>query len=178
MEGLIRKLNLEKSGIDCYPHDAQIYCKVDNVDDYAYCGYGKFLKTITDVANYIIEENNSGENPSPIRMNYATLKKIFRGYESENWGSGQHLHGRIVFTEDSYNQEYSLESRTYCLSSDNKAFQPNMGGYSIYAGSLDNSDPCVRLEQYMEEEYAGKGGWKVDYCYLVQKNICNSKKGE
>lgn len=44
-----------------------------------------------------------------------------------------------------------------------------MGGYSIFGSSLDGSDKNVRLEQYMEDEYAGKGGWKVDYCYLIEE---------
>ena len=39
--------------------------------------------------------------------------------------------GYIVFTEDSFEKEYSLESRTYQVSSNNKAFIPGMGGYSI-----------------------------------------------
>ena len=41
-----------------------------------------------------------------------------------------------------------------------------MGGYSIYASCLDGTDPCVRLEGYMELEHGGKGGWKVEYCYI------------
>ena len=64
---------------------------------------------------------------------------------------------------------YSLESRSYVVSSYNKAFIASMGGYSIYGSSLDGSDKGVRWEQYMEEEYAGKGGWRVDYCYLIEE---------
>ncbi len=79
-----------------------------------------------------------------------------------------HLHGCIVFTEDSFDEVFPLEARTYGVSSNNKAFQPNMGGYSIYGASLDGTDPCVRLERYMAAEYGGKDGWKVDYCYLKE----------
>ena len=43
-----------------------------------------------------------------------------------------------------------------------------MGGYSIFASSLDSSDRGVRLEQYMAAERGGKDGWKVDYCCLVE----------
>ena len=52
------------------------------------------------------------------------------------------------------------------MSSNNKAFQPNMGGYSIYAGALDGSDPMIRLEGYMQSEKGGKDGWKIERCYM------------
>lgn len=169
MTECIRCLNLETVPKAKYPYNAQLFSKIETNNEYSYCGFGRYCKTGTEVAEFILKEQYATKDEQPIHMSYAALKKIFREYESENWGSDQHLHGRIVFTKDSFDQEYPLESRTYCLSSNNKAFQPNMGGYSIYAGSLDNSDLCVRLEQYMEEECAGKGGWKVDYCYLIQK---------
>ena len=41
-----------------------------------------------------------------------------------------------------------------------------MGGYSIYASSLDGSDKCVRLEAYMADEHGGKDGWKIEKCYV------------
>ena len=90
-----------------------------------------------------------------VDMTYRKLREYFRAAERQ----GQHLTGYIVFSPASFEQPYPLESRTYAVSSDNKAFQPNMGGYSIYASSLDGSDPLVRLEQYMAAEYGGKDGW-------------------
>ena len=47
-----------------------------------------------------------------------------------------------------------------------KAFIEGMGGYSIYASSLDGSDKCVRLEAYMADEHGGKDGWKIEKCYV------------
>lgn len=76
-----------------------------------------------------------------VNMTYATMRSYFRAAERAR----QHLSGFIVFSPASFDKEYSVESRTYAVSSDNKAFRPNMGGYSIYASSLDGSDPCVRL---------------------------------
>lgn len=99
------------------------------------------------------------------KLTYAELKALFR--EHERSGKGGHLTGAIVFTEGSFKQEYSKDSRTYIVSSDNKAFIPNMGGYSIYGSAKDGSDNGVRLEAYMAEERGGKDGWKVDYCYLI-----------
>ena len=98
-------------------------------------------------------------------MSYLEMKKRFR--EAENNRSG-HLTGYIVFSQDSFTKPYSLESRTYVVSSDNKAFQPNMGGYSIFASALDGTDMGVRLEQYMAEERGGKDGWKVERCYMKE----------
>ena len=52
------------------------------------------------------------------------------------------------------------------MSNENKAYMPNMGGYSIYGGSLDGTDPCVRLESYMRDEHGPDDGWKVEDCYF------------
>ena len=80
----------------------------------------------------------------------------------------KHLLGHVVFTPDSFTKPYSEASRTYVISSDNKAFIPGMGGYSIYVSSLDGTDVCVRLEGYMAAEKGGKDGWKIEKCYLVE----------
>ena len=98
------------------------------------------------------------------KITYAELAAKFRKHESTR--PATHLTGHIVFTPDSFTKEYSEEARTYIVSSNNKAYQPNMGGYSIFGSCLDGTDPCVRLDRYMEAEKGGKDGWKVDYCYL------------
>jgi len=98
------------------------------------------------------------------KITYAELKEAFRQHERNH--PKEHLIGYVVFTEDSFTQAYSLESRTYQVSSDNKAFIPNTGGYSIFASAIDGSDSWVRIEQYMREELGGDKGWKVDYCYM------------
>lgn len=100
------------------------------------------------------------------KITYAEMKAAFRAHE--NAYPTDHLTGYIVFTEDSFEAEYTLESRTYEVSSDNKAFQPNKGGYSIYGSATDGSDNGVRLERYMAEEIGGADGWKVDYCYMSE----------
>lgn len=98
-------------------------------------------------------------------MKYETLCSIFRKYEESR--PRTHLAARICFTEDSFTDPYSEESRTYEISSDNKAFQPNMGGYSIYGSSLDRSDMGVRLEAVMADEKGGPDGWKIENCVLL-----------
>ena len=101
---------------------------------------------------------------SETEMSYAELRSAFRKAEQD----GRHLTGTITFTADSFEEPYSLDARTYLVSSDNKAFRPGMGGYSIYGASLDGSDPCVRLERYMADEHGGKEGWKVERCVLKE----------
>ena len=103
--------------------------------------------------------------PEKVEMSYNELKKRFR--EAEEKGK-EHLKGYITFTSDSFTELYSEESRTYVVSSNNKAFIPNMGGYSIYGSSLDGKDLMVRLEQYMAAERGGKDGWKIEKCFLVE----------
>ena len=108
-------------------------------------------------------------------MKYQEVKELFRAHEKKYCkpggkadGSGyKPLIAHITFTEDSFDKPYSRESRTYEIQSDNKAFMPNMGGYSIYGDSVDGSDTNVRLEQYMAEEYAREGGWVVEDCILL-----------
>ena len=57
-----------------------------------------------------------------------------------------------------FKEPLSEFERTYAISSDNKAFQSGMGGYSIYGRSLDGADPCLRMEGLMAAERGGKDG--------------------
>jgi len=112
------------------------------------------------------------EKAQHIDMTYQKMRMYFCAAERQH----QHLTGYIVFSPASFEKEYPLESRTYGVSSDNKAFQPNMGGYSIYAASLDGSDPCVRLEQYMASERGGKDGWQIERCYMTADEVERAKE--
>ena len=100
-------------------------------------------------------------------MNYSEVKQIFR--ELKATSPREDLTAHIIFTEDSFAKPYPLLSRTYRVSSDNKAFWPNMGGYSIFAYCLDvTSDQGVRLDWYMAEEGIANG-WKVEDCYILEQ---------
>ena len=99
-------------------------------------------------------------------MTYAEVKQVFRALKQDS--PKEDLTAHITFTEDSFITPYSLLSRTYLVNSDNKAFWPNMGGYSIFAYCLDkNSDQGVRLDWYMAEE-GSVNGWKVEDCYILE----------
>ncbi|MBD5118915.1 MAG: hypothetical protein HDT37_07375 [Clostridiales bacterium] len=62
-------------------------------------------------------------------MDYTDLKQVFQ--ELKRNSPREDLTAYIVFTEDSFARLYPLLSRTYSVSSDNKAFWTRMGGYSI-----------------------------------------------
>ena len=100
--------------------------------------------------------------PEEVEMTYTEMRNLFHRAED----GGKHITGYVVFSQESFTEPYSELSRTYAISSDNKAFQSRMGGYSIYGYCMDGSDPCVRLEQYMAAEYGGKDGWKIERCYM------------
>lgn len=104
------------------------------------------------------------QSPKRTEMSYSELKSLFR--EAEN--KRQHLTAHIVFTADTFKKPYSEFERTYEVSSDNKAFQSRMGGYSIYGASLDGVDPCLRMEGLMADEMGGKDGWKIEKCFLIE----------
>lgn len=99
-------------------------------------------------------------------MNYSEVKQIFR--ELKRTSPRDDLTAHIIFTKESFATQYPLLSRTYCISSDNKAFWPNMGGYSIFGCCLDGRDPGVRLDWCMAEE-GHPGGWRVEDCYILER---------
>ena len=111
----------------------------------------------------------NNENTKIKDVTYGELVSYFKAVE--NAKTGKHLSGYIIFTEDSFTAPYSKLARTYRVSSDNKAFQPGMGGYSIYGSALDGTDPLVRLEQYMAAERGGKNGWKIERCYVKEEDF-------
>lgn len=104
------------------------------------------------------------------KLTYAEFCNRMREYNRNHDWDVDKITGVIVFTPESFKKEYSLEARSYVVSSNNKAWIPGMGGYSIYGSSLDGSDNGVRLESYMWAEHGGENGWRVAYCYFLDKN--------
>lgn len=101
--------------------------------------------------------------PKEKDMAYREMKELFQNTDAI---AKKFLTGYIVFSQDSFKKPYSLESRTYAVSADNKAFYNSMSGYSIFGDSLDGSDNGVRLDYYMADERAGEDGWKIERCYI------------
>ena len=100
-------------------------------------------------------------------MKYKELKRIFQ--ELKSTSPKDDLTAHIIFTKDTFAQEYSLLSRTYRVSSDTKGFYPHMFSSSIFAYCLDKtSDQGIRLDWYMSDE-GNPNGWKVEDCYILEQ---------
>lgn len=100
-------------------------------------------------------------------MKYSELKALLSSHESTL--PQTHLSAYITFSSfgPSETKVFNELERTYAISSDNKAFKPGMGGYSIFGSCLDGTDPCVRLDAYMQAEHGGKDGWVIEDCCLL-----------
>lgn len=86
-----------------------------------------------------------------------TLCQIMKqAYEEKKY-----IRGYVIFTEDSFVEVYSKESRTYIFSSNNIFFNTEAMGNSLFAGSLDGTDPCIRLNDYLPD-------WKIEECGLYE----------
>jgi len=99
-------------------------------------------------------------------MTYKDLKKTFRKLKQDSPKEDMTAH--IIFTASSFSTPYPVLSRTYRISSDNKAFWPHMGGYSIFGYCLDGTDQGTRLDWFMYEE-GNYYGWEVEDCYILEQ---------
>lgn len=98
------------------------------------------------------------------KISYAELCNSFRAYNMANRystkGTPTKISGVVVISQESFTQEYSLEQRSYRVTSDNKAFFRGACSNSVFADCLDGVDLGVRLDWYIPTD------WKVEYCYL------------
>ena len=147
---------------DCFMHSGFLLHIISNYALQTLCGSPHKVCNDEGKMNGLPLNRAVYSEPENVEMSYPQLKAHFRQAEKER----NHTTGYIVFTDDSFDKPYTEEQRTYVVSSNNKAFIEGMGGYSIYASSLDGSDKCVRLEAYMADEHGGKDGWKIEKCYV------------
>lgn len=100
------------------------------------------------------------------KITFSELVSVFDEFNKQHdvtsQFSGESINGVIVFTKESFNKPYSLESRSYVVNSGNKYFIAGMGGNSLYGDCLDGSERGVRLDWYL-------GSWGIDYCYLLDE---------
>jgi hypothetical protein len=111
-------------------------------------------------------------------MDYKQLKELLFRHECKH--PETHLTACVTFASfgPGNKKDYPWNSRTYVISSDNKAFQPGKSGYSIFGRCLDGTDPCLRMEGLMAAERGGKDGWVVEDCgiagyLLIECSDCN-----
>ena len=78
------------------------------------------------------------------------------------------IEGYITVANESFApKSYPWNSRTYLVSSNNKAYQAGKAGYSIFGTSVDMSDVGVRLDLYLKNEHGGNKGWLIEDCGIV-----------
>lgn len=100
------------------------------------------------------------ENGEPyVELSYREMSDVFI---HANKIGHKPVRGYIVFDQSGFDKPYSEESRTYCISSDNKAYRPNMGGYSVYGSCLDGTDICIRMDGFIR----GPQALKIERCYM------------
>jgi len=123
---------------------------------------------ILDADDFVSVEFESAE--PTIELSYREMSDMFSHINKVGL---EHVCGYIVFAEDSFDKTYSEESRTYVVSSNNKAYIPGAGGYSIYGSCLDGTDQNIRLEGYMR----GDKAWHIERCYMRKEdyNHCFSQ---
>ena len=88
------------------------------------------------------------------KLTFGEMVTIMRQARRNN----QDLSAVIVYAKSNWEQEYSLESRSYVTSNTCKYFCEDKISKSYFGTCLDGTDPCVRLDHY---------DWQVEYCYIV-----------
>ena len=113
----------------------------------------KALRKQIECLNEIQDKYKSAIIPKNA-MTYSEFSQIM----SEHGYDRKPIYGVIVYKANNWTKNYSLASRSYAVSSNNKVFQSGAGGYSLFGSALDGSDDCVRLERII---------WTIEYCYIT-----------
>lgn len=124
----------------------------------------KSIANESDINNYKFNLNESKADS----LSFEEFKKVMQ----DAYDKDKTLEGVIVFTEDSFNKPYSEEERSYKVSNNtSRGLQTGKISNSIWGDCLDGKDLGVRLDIYMQEDPV----WKVDYCYILDKNTDEKK---
>lgn len=99
------------------------------------------------------------------KMTWPELKEYILAYNKKNdnhYNSiKKKISAAIVFDNESWEEDYDLEARTYRISNDDKYWYPECGGSSLFAYCSAESG-LVRLDYYLPE-------WIVEYCYIIKE---------
>lgn len=92
--------------------------------------------------------------------NRTTLQEL---RDNETWEEAV-----IVFKLESFNRPFTEEERSYKFTRNNKYFNPNANGNSLFGNCLDGRDNDVRLDIYMHRLPEEGTRWLEDYCYITK----------
>lgn len=96
------------------------------------------------------------KNLTKVRLPFSTIIQILRSAREQNITLGAVL----VFSQASFKQEYSLESRSYKIYNTGNYFDNSKISKSLWANNLDGTDRMVRLDYYLHD-------WNCEYGYLI-----------
>lgn len=96
------------------------------------------------------------KNLTQVKLPFSTIIQILCSAREQNITLGAVL----VFSQDSFKQEYSLESRSYKIYNTGNYFDNSKISKSLWANNLDGTDRMVRLDYYLHD-------WKCEYGYLI-----------
>lgn len=107
------------------------------------------------------------------KISFHELCNIFSKHNEENEVKGffedeNAIEAVIVFTKDSFRDDYTEKERSYKVQSDNKFFLPGYCSNSLFGNCLDGNDDMVRLDWYMGADRP----WIPEYCYILEKAVC------
>lgn len=107
---------------------------------------------------------------SRTRLTWNAVCKLMKQHNKQNniTSKGKDkspLRAVVVFSESTFSKPFTETERSYCFSSDNKGFLPNMNSSSIFGSCLDGTDNNIRLNDYIYYSL------KVDYCYLIYDSL-------
>lgn len=68
----------------------------------------------------------------------------------------------VVFTADSFSEEYSEAARSYEFDCFQRAFLPGEISSAVHGTSLDEREHCVRIDVFIDQ------GWKIERCYISE----------
>lgn len=108
-----------------------------------------------DYLKGVLKEYRANQPAEPKRITYSEMFWKF----AKATRTGESMQGVIVYSEDSFDQPYPLEARSYKVSSTCSAFDTDKAGGCIIGDSLDGTDKRVRLDQY---------DWNIEYCYIIE----------
>ncbi len=100
-------------------------------------------------------------------MTFRELDNLFREHNKEKgiirqFEDKHPLKAVIVFKSSNWEEQYSLEDRSYIIQSDNKYFISGMCGNSIFSKTLSGKDEGIRLDYYLNE-------WEIEDIYLLEE---------
>lgn len=91
------------------------------------------------------------------KITYSQLRNMF--FEHNRKSYRKPITAVIVFDQSNWATNFSVEQRSYRVSSESNGFYENKISNAIFGDCLDGRDLGIRLDWY---------NWNVEYCYIEE----------